>query len=249
MSSSHWPIAKAKSVLHVKIIDRSLNFNVDGTEADEKVVQMESPEPRRRGRPPKASTGDMKSRLQAAALELFARNGYAGTSIRAIAREVGASESVLYAHFDGKRAIFQAVLDELGPLTVAAELDHMDPTLDPPEALRALIDSLLSTWDTAQARLLISLVCRDGLIHDAAVASAIHTGIVKMSDTIGGWISAGRLGPGLGNATTLAYALMTPIIQARIVWMHGDATPESVQLAHDICHRHVEFFIAASGAK
>jgi hypothetical protein len=43
---------------------------------------------------------------------------------------------------------------------------------------------LLDTWDSDQARLLISLVCRDGLIHDEAVASAISTGIVKMSETI-----------------------------------------------------------------
>jgi AcrR family transcriptional regulator len=206
---------------------------------------METGTTRRRGRPPKAAGGDMKAQLQAAALELFARNGYAGTSIRAIAREVGASESALYAHFDSKRAIFQVVLDELGPLTVAAELDHLDPRLDPPEALRSLVARLLDTWDTEQARRLISLVLRDGLIHDEAVASAIFTGIVKMSETIQAWMSAGLVDTKLGDATTLAYALMTPIIQARIVWMHTDAAPEGRQLARDICHRHLEFFIKA----
>jgi AcrR family transcriptional regulator len=188
----------------------------------------------------------MKAQLQAAALELFARNGYAGTSIRAIAREVGASESALYAHFESKRAVFQAVLDELGPLTVTAELDHLDPQLDPPEALRSLVVRLVDTWDTDQARRLISLVCRDGLIHDDAVASATYTGIVKMSETIRRWMSAGHIDANLGDATTLAYALMTPIIQARIVWMHADAAPESRQFARDICQRHIEFFIAAT---
>jgi hypothetical protein len=39
---------------------------------------------------------------------------------------------------------------------------------------------------------------------------------------------------------------MTPIIQARIVWMHADAAPENRQLARDICLRHAEFFIAAT---
>ena len=39
---------------------------------------------------------------------------------------------------------------------------------------------------------------------------------------------------------------MTPIIQARIVWMHADAALENRQLARDICLRHVEFFIAAT---
>ena len=53
---------------------------------------MEVGAARKRGRPPKAAAVDMKAQLQAAALDLFARNGYAGTSIRAIAREVGVTD-------------------------------------------------------------------------------------------------------------------------------------------------------------
>lgn len=48
------------------------------------------------------------------------------------------------------------------------------------------------------------------------------------------------------TTTTLGYALMRPIIQARIVWMHVDATTESRRMARDICHRHVEFFITTA---
>src|SRR5512146_2504923 len=60
---------------------------------------------RRRGRPPKADAGDTKELLLQAALALFAEKGFEGTSVRDIARSVGLSESVLYAHFDSKRAI------------------------------------------------------------------------------------------------------------------------------------------------
>ena len=77
---------------------------------------------RRRGRPPKAEAGDTKDALLQAALGLFAEKGYEGTSVRAIAREVGLSESVLYAHFDSKRAIFDAVLAELGAASAVAVL-------------------------------------------------------------------------------------------------------------------------------
>jgi len=55
---------------------------------------------RRRGRPPKAAAGDTKEELLQAALALFAAKGYEGTSVRDIARSVGLSESVLYAHFE-----------------------------------------------------------------------------------------------------------------------------------------------------
>src|ERR1700730_11096107 len=75
----------------------------------------QAPLTRRPGRPRRVEPGDAKAALLAAALTLFARHGYAGTSIRAIAREVGLSESVLYAHFDSKRAIFEAVLAQLCP--------------------------------------------------------------------------------------------------------------------------------------
>ena len=81
---------------------------------------------RRRGRPPKGEAGDTKAELLAAALRLFARHGYAGTSIRAIAREVGLSESVLYAHFGSKRSIFEAVLARLGPQSAATVLRASD---------------------------------------------------------------------------------------------------------------------------
>jgi hypothetical protein len=47
-------------------------------------------------------------------------------------------------------------------------------------------------------------VCRDGLIHDQAVASGIYTGIVKMSETIRSWMSAGLIDGNLGDPVTLA---------------------------------------------
>src|SRR5215467_16008362 len=93
---------------------------------------------RRRGRPPKAAAGDTKEELLQAALTLFAAKGYEGTSVRDIARSVGLSESVLYAHFDSKRAIFDAVFARLGPLSAAVTLSDLlaeadaGADLDPP---------------------------------------------------------------------------------------------------------------------
>src|SRR4030081_2100723 len=91
-------------------------------------VTVTAPGPgRRRGRAPKAEAGDTKGALLRAGLGLFAEEGYAGTSGRAIGRAVGLRESVLYAHFDGKRAIFDAVLAELGPRSAIALLEDLDP--------------------------------------------------------------------------------------------------------------------------
>lgn len=84
---------------------------------------------RKPGQPRKADASDTKTTLQHAALRLFAQKGYAGTSIRAIAREVGLSESVLYAHFASKQAIFNAVLAEFGPQGPATMAERVDPIL------------------------------------------------------------------------------------------------------------------------
>lgn len=44
-------------------------------------------------------------------LELFSIHGYHGVSVRDIAGAVGIRESSLYNHFQGKRAIFDAIVD------------------------------------------------------------------------------------------------------------------------------------------
>lgn len=49
------------------------------------------------------------SALVAAARELFARGGYDGTSLDAVASEAGVTKGAVYHHFDRKRQLFEAV--------------------------------------------------------------------------------------------------------------------------------------------
>src|SRR5690606_36697917 len=113
------------------------------------------------GRPRGTDAGDNKEALRQAPLRLLARKGYAWTSIRAIAREVGLSESVLYAHFASKQAIFDAILAEHGPqrpIDVPAGADSDLAETDPPAYLRGLVRAFLDDWERPDARLLISLM-------------------------------------------------------------------------------------------
>ncbi len=45
------------------------------------------------------------------AVELFTRNGYAATSLDAIARRARVTKGALYHHFSGKQALFEAAFD------------------------------------------------------------------------------------------------------------------------------------------
>ncbi len=54
-----------------------------------------------------------RARVLAAAVALFARYGFARTSMAEVAREAGVSRPWLYLHFDGKPALFRAMAENL----------------------------------------------------------------------------------------------------------------------------------------
>ncbi|MFC4052562.1 TetR/AcrR family transcriptional regulator [Actinomadura syzygii] len=203
---------------------------------------------RRPGRPPKTEAGDTKAALVEAALRLFAQKGYTGTSIRAIAREVGLSESVLYAHFESKQDIFEAAVAKLGPQGLVAGQESLDPELadrDPAGYIRALVEHVLDAWDSPSGRLFISLMVRDGLVHSAAMGATIAASMEETGSLFERWIETGRIPSDLGRPADLAWALFGPIGQARLLWLHADAAPGERQEARERALRHTELFIRA----
>jgi len=57
------------------------------------------------------ANGGYREQLLDAALELFAENGFAGTSIRDIAKRAGKSLSNVYHHFENKETLWLAILE------------------------------------------------------------------------------------------------------------------------------------------
>ncbi|MFG2086962.1 MULTISPECIES: TetR/AcrR family transcriptional regulator [unclassified Spirillospora] len=211
-------------------------------------IKPGDPVRRRPGRPPKTEAGDTKAALVEAALRLFAQKGYAGTSIRAIAREVGLSESVLYAHFASKQDIFEAAVAQLGPQGLMSGREELTQELidgDPGAAVRALVAHVLDAWDSPSGRLFISLMVRDGLVHTADMGHTITRSMSEMAPLFQHWIDTGRIAPDLGRPADLAWALFGPIGQARLLWLHADAAPDERQEARERALRHTELFVRA----
>lgn len=202
---------------------------------------------RRRGRPPKADAADTKEMLLQAALALFAARGYEGTSVRDIARSVGLSESALYAHFSGKRAIFDAVFARLGPLSALQVLGDLDDAdADPSGFLRSLVARVMEEWSSPAARQLISLMSHDDLLHEPALRTGIAASLGALARLFERWMADGRVDTDLGSAEDLAYALIAPVALARVLWLHEGARPEEIEAARDRAARHAELFIRAT---
>ena len=58
----------------------------------------------------RAAAEDTRGRICAAAEALFVRDGYARTSIRAVAKAAGVAEATMYVAFDGTPALLDAVI-------------------------------------------------------------------------------------------------------------------------------------------
>jgi AcrR family transcriptional regulator len=203
---------------------------------------------RRRGRPPKADAGDTKGALLRAALELFAAKGFEGTSVREIARAVGLSESVLYAHFDSKQAIFDAVFARLGPAGAVSVLEAIDPALadaDPPGFIRSLVERVMEKWSAPQARQLISLMGHDDMLHGPVLSASIVASLDSLAGLFERWMDAGVVAADLGSPRDLAYALVSPVALARVLWLHNGAKPEEIAAARERAARHAELFVRA----
>jgi AcrR family transcriptional regulator len=109
----------------------------------------ERSEPRRRGRPRGAKSGDTKARILDAAAAEFGEHGYEATSMRAIARRAGVDPSLVHHYFDDKQGLVAEVV------AVPLRPDRLvQAALDGPvdELGERLVRAVLSAWDSGPVR-------------------------------------------------------------------------------------------------
>jgi AcrR family transcriptional regulator len=75
--------------------------------------------------------------LLEAARELFARDGYAATSLDAVVAKAGVTKGALYHHFDGKRDLFRAVFEQEQEWLARALREAFARETDPWDGLQA----------------------------------------------------------------------------------------------------------------
>jgi AcrR family transcriptional regulator len=91
------------------------------------------------------AASDTRSRVLSAAVELFARQGYDGTSVSQVIALAGVAKGGFYHHFASKQALLYEVYGDLIGRQLAGLDDILARGLPPAQTLRALIADLVET--------------------------------------------------------------------------------------------------------
>jgi TetR/AcrR family transcriptional regulator len=127
---------------------------------------------------------------------VFARAGFNGATMAAIADEAGLPKANLHYYFGGKQALYRAVLartlhDWLVPM------DSLQPEADPRTALEAYIRAKMAmSRDRPDA----SRVFANELLHGAGelgelMRTELRAMVRRKAAVITGWVAAGRMAP------------------------------------------------------
>ena len=86
-----------------------------------------------------SSGAETAEKVRNAALELFARSGYAAVSMRAIAAETGVQAGAIYNHFPTKQHLLHELLEVHMETLLKAWAEAEEPGLAPPQALEHFV--------------------------------------------------------------------------------------------------------------
>lgn len=133
-----------------------------------------------------------------AAMEVFAENGFGGSTTREIAENAGISEAMIYSHFRNKEDLYAAIIDE--------KLQESEPLYYPLDAIRNRDDqrvfaTIVSNYlhrhgeDTTLLRLLLFSALEGHELASMFVAGPVRKFFEFLADYIGERIDEGAFKP------------------------------------------------------
>lgn len=129
---------------------------------------MSEPTARRRGRPPRAESGDTRDRILGAAREEFSERGYEKTSVRGIAKAAGVDSALVHHYFGTKEQVFEAaVAVAFAPALAAPDAIAEGPLDSVGERLTRFV---LGLWENPATRTPLLAIVRSAVNNDTAAA-------------------------------------------------------------------------------
>lgn len=164
--------------------------------------------------------------------------------MREIAEAVGLRDSALYGHFQGKRDLFDALLDRAGsglPLALGltpATLAEKGPEVGLPEFVRLLT----AAWDEWDNRRFASVLLRE---HLKGVDTALAEVRAQLTEVFSRWIEEGSMRDDF-SASVLAWEFTSPLVPVRLFHFNAESTCQQRKLGHRVAATHAEFFVATA---
>jgi AcrR family transcriptional regulator len=162
-----------------------------------------------------------RRRILAAAIEVFAREGYHAARMDAIARAAGASKGALYFHFPGKLELFSALVDafaaELGEAATAAIQGHANGVARVEAAVRAIL--AVFGRQRALARIVLLESTRLGAVRAEKRQEVLGRFVLLVRRHLDEAVSDGTL-PQL-DTTVAAYAWVGAVNELVTQWLEG----------------------------
>lgn len=198
---------------------------------------MSSEQAPKRGRPPLSGKRATPDRILDAALEVFSERGFEGATVRQIAAKVGVTDPALYAHFKGKKEIFEALMREAGPgVLVSVAGDDTLRQLPPQTAIPEMFGAVVDAWTTPRARAFTSLILRMG---PSGVGTALKEVTLRLKPVFTAWQANGAMRPEISVEVAI-WQVIGPLSSLRLTYMHGDASEQDIALATKLARQHLE---------
>jgi AcrR family transcriptional regulator len=142
--------------------------------------------------------GERRREIIRAAMEVFAKNGFRGSTTREIAGGAGISEAMIYSHFRNKQDLYDAIIDE--------KLQESEPLYYPHDAIskrddRRVFATIVSSFihrhgqDTTFLRLLLFSALENHELADTFVAGPVRTFFEFLADYIKQRVAEGAFKP------------------------------------------------------
>jgi AcrR family transcriptional regulator len=111
-----------------------------------------------------ARTGTTKARIERAALELFARHGVDGVSIKQIAEACTISDGAMYRHFKSKDALARLMFEAIHKKLLDMVASHLKPDASLEQIATALVTAYCTLADQDPAQFTYHLTHRNAFI-------------------------------------------------------------------------------------
>jgi AcrR family transcriptional regulator len=162
----------------------------------------------------------VKTKVERAAVELFAANGVDGVSIAEIAAAAGVSQGALYRHYPSKEELAWGLFST-AYLRTGAELDAIRAGRTGFEArVRAMVEHFCALYDQDSALFRFMLIAQHRLL--PRIESAARTPVDVIADVVADAAAEHEVGP--DDPAAGAAAIMGVILQTATFHIYGRLT-------------------------